>query len=160
MQPKAQTGGMHINPAGVAIIKSSEGVHLTAYNSAGQWLIGYGHAKGVKAGMTISAAQAEAYLKEDLAMCEDAVSDAVQAPITRNQFSAMVSLCYNIGTGGFKSSSLVKHLNAGEEQAAADAFLDWSKAKIKGQRTVLAHLLERRQKERALFLDGMGAPRA
>jgi len=109
--------------------------------------------------MTIDAVTAERYLGEDLAACEAAVNDAVKAPITDNQFGAMVSLCYNIGALNYTGSTLVKRLNAGATQAAADAFLDWSKATVNGQRVVLPRLLTRRQQERALFLEGLNPPR-
>ena len=46
----------------------------------------------------------------------------------QNQFDALVSLAYNIGTDAFKKSTLVKKLNANEFRGAADQFDVWVNA--------------------------------
>ena len=57
-----------IGQAGLALIKQFEGCRLAAYQcSAGVWTIGYGHTAGVHKGMKITQAQAEEYLKHDVA---------------------------------------------------------------------------------------------
>jgi lysozyme len=137
------------NETGLALIKASEGLRLKAYNNGGQWLIGYGHAAGVTEGMTITAAQADAFLRDDVQMCEHSVAGAVTVPVTRNEFSAMVSFCFNVGNGNLIKSSIVSRLNAGDRQGAADAFLLWVKA---GGKEVPI-LVDRRKAERALFLS-------
>jgi lysozyme len=137
------------NEAALQIIKKSEGLRLKAYNNGGQWLIGYGHSKGVTEGMTLTEAQADAFLREDARVCEASVARVVTVPVTRNEFSAMVSLCYNVGYGNFEKSSVVRLLNAGDRAGAAEAFLLWVKAG--GQ--VVPHLVDRRNAERALFLS-------
>ena len=142
-----------INEEGLAIIESAEGLRLTAYQLAGQWLIGYGHSRGVTPGMTITKAQAEQFLRQDVSLCEGSVASAITEPITQNEFSAMVSLCYNIGHQTFERSSVVTKLNAGDHAGAADAFLAWNKAKVNGVKTEVPNLTARRQKERALFLE-------
>ena len=68
-------------------------------------------------------------------------------PLTQNQFDALVSLTYNIGSGAFNNSTLLK-LNKGDYQGAADQFLVWNKADGK----VMKGLVRRREAERALFL--------
>ncbi|MEM9121783.1 MAG: lysozyme [Pseudomonadota bacterium] len=136
------------NEAAIAIITESEGLRLKAYQNGGQWLIGYGHAATAKPGMTITEAKAVELLKSDLEMCESAIESAVTVPMTENEFSAVVSLCYNIGTGNLRSSSVVKRLNEGDYAAAADAILLWNKAGGK----VNEHLASRREDERSLFL--------
>lgn len=136
------------NAAAIAIIKTSEGLRLEAYQLGGAWYIGYGHAKTAKPGMTITETEAEALLRQDLKVCEDASATAVTVPVTENEFSAMVSLCYNVGPRSFAGSSVVRKLNAGDRAGAADAFLLWNKA----GGVVIPHLVERREKERALFL--------
>lgn len=137
------------NDAGLQLIRESEGLRLTAYNNGGQWLIGYGHADGVTQGMTITKDEAEAYLRQDVRTCEHFVGQLVTVPVTQNEFSAMVSFCYNVGHGNFQKSSILSKLNAGDRQGAADAFLLWVKA---GGKEV-PHLVTRRQAERALFLS-------
>ena len=136
------------NEAGIALIKASEGLRLTAYSTGGKWLIGYGHTDGVREGMTITAAQADAFLREDMKLCESAVAGAVIVPVTQNEFSAMVSLCFNIGGQRFGKSSVVTRLNSGDRAGAADAFLNW----VKAGGNPAPHLVKRREAERALFL--------
>jgi lysozyme len=160
--PAVQGGGrvappfasLHTTDAVVQMIKDGEGLRLAAYKGAqGEWLIGYGHAgDDVSSGKKISAAQADALLRADLVKTEDAVKGVVKTPINADELSAMVDLAYNIGTGSFGSSSVVRQLNAGDRAAAADAFLLWDKATINGQRAVDPALHSRRERERAIFL--------
>lgn len=149
--PAASAAG-HINGAGLALIKASEGLELTPYNNGNGWYVGYGHAISGPGG-AISEAQAEQYLRSDLAVCEDKVAASVTAPMTANEFSAMVSLCYNLGWQNFAASSVVRNFNAGDKRGAADAFLLYTKATIDGVKQEVPHLRTRRDKERALFLQ-------
>ncbi len=142
------SAGLRINDAGLQIIKDSEGLRLEAYNLGGQWLIGYGHSRTARPGMKISQAQAEALLREDVKDAEDGVRAAVTVPVNVNQFSAMVSLAYNLGVGGFRKTTVLEQINRGDYAGAADAFLNHNKAGGK----VNEHLTHRREKERALFL--------
>lgn len=144
---------LRINAAGLQIIKESEGLRLEAYNLNGQWLIGYGHARTAQAGMTITEAQAEELLREDIASTESAVRWMVEVPVNANQFSALVSLAYNLGAGGFSKTSVLEKLNDGEYQNAAEAFLSHDRARINGELQSIPHLTERRQKEHDLFLQ-------
>lgn len=143
----AANANLRINDAGLAIIKESEGLRLEAYNLGGQWLIGYGHARTARAGMTITQVQAEQLLREDVRDAEDGVRARVLVPVNENQFSAMVSLAYNLGVGGFGRSTVLEALNAGDYDRAADNFLNHNRAGGK----VNAHLTHRREQERALF---------
>jgi len=143
-----------INDAGFALIQHFEGCRLQAYQDvAGIWTIGYGHTGGVTQGMTITQDQANRYLQSDLQSAENAVDAATsQASTTDNQFAAMVSLCYNIGAGAFKSSTVLRQHLAGNTAAAAQAFLLWDKATIDGKLEVVEGLLNRRQAESQLYL--------
>ena len=62
----------------------------------------------VKKGDACTAEQAKAYFKHDLAKFEKTVNESVTVPLTQNQFDALVSLTYNIGSGAFKNSTLLK----------------------------------------------------
>ncbi|MFM6454708.1 MAG: lysozyme [Planktothrix sp.] len=142
-------GGMTITSEGVKLIKSFEGMELEAYQDAVDvWTIGYGHTKTVEPGMAITEAKAEALLRQGLEEFEEAVTEAVQVSINPNQFSALVSFCFNLGAGSLFQSTLLKLLNQGDFQGAADQFPRWNKAG--GQ--VLEGLTRRRKAERALFL--------
>jgi lysozyme len=136
----------------IRIIKHFEGLALDAYQLAGQWLIGYGHAADVAPGATITRDRAEALLSSDLGQCEQTVADVVTVPVTRNEFSAMTSLCFNIGSERFAGSVVVQKLNDGDDQGAADAFLYWRKMLEGDQLRIVPYLAKRRATERALFL--------
>ena len=143
-----------INDAGLNLIKSFEGCRLAAYQDvAGIWTIGYGHIRGVREGMTITEQQATQYLQEDLADTEGAVDWMTSAaPTTNNQYAAMVSLCFNIGSGNFKTSSVLRFHLARDYASAADAFLLWDKSHVDGQLVEVQGLLNRRRAERDLYL--------
>jgi lysozyme len=144
-----------INAAGLALIKLFEGLRLDAYRDvAGIWTIGYGHIDGVAEGMTFTADQAEAALRADLVIAETAVDRAIAgAPTTDNQFAAMVSLCYNIGSGHFAACSVLRDHRAGLTQAAADAFLRWNKSTVDGVLKEVPGLTVRRKAELRLYLS-------
>ena len=84
-------------------------------------------------------------LKSDLKKYEKYVTDNVKIPLNENQFSALVSFCYNCGVGSLKK--LVKNRTA---EQIADAMILYNKSKGK----VLAGLVRRREAERKLFLSG------
>jgi lysozyme len=141
---------MIINSKGTAIIESFEGLRLHSYqDGGGVWTIGYGSTNGVKAGDSITASEASIRLQSDLKNAERSVSTLVLVPLNENEFSALVCLCFNIGSGSLHKSTLLKKLNAGDRAGAADEFLKWDR--IAG-----AHsdgLARRRASERALFLE-------
>lgn len=137
------------NEKGIRLIKTFEGLRLSAYrDSVGVWTIGYGTTTNVFPGMRITAAKAEELLRTDLTRFEAAVNQFVEVPLNSDQFSALVSIAYNIGENAFASSSLLKKLNHRDYDQAADEFLKWVYA---GGR-VLAGLVRRRNAERSLFL--------
>ena len=139
----------HINAAGLNLLKSFEGIELTAYlDPVGVWTIGYGTTSGVYQGMKITQSQAESLLQTDLHRFETAVTEGVTRSITDNQFSALVSFTYNVGAGAFASSTLLRLLNQGDIQGAANQFLVW----VYAGGTVLPGLARRRRAERLLFL--------
>jgi lysozyme len=141
-----------VNDATIALIKGDEGCRLRAYrDSVGVLTIGYGHTgPDVAEGLEITQERAEELLRADLALFEQGVDDAIdeQASTTDNQYGAMVSLAYNIGLGNFRKSTVVRDHNAGDNAAAANAFLMWDKA----GGLVLTGLVRRRHEERALYL--------
>lgn len=144
---------MHINAAGLELIKSFEELRLEAYQDIrGIWTIGWGHIRTAREGMVITEAEAEALLREDLAAAEEAVSRLVTVPITHNAFSALVSLTFNIGAGAFEGSTVLKRLNRRNYKGAANAFLMWNRATIGGRKIIVRGLVRRRGAERALML--------
>lgn len=149
-----------INAEGLEMIKRLEGLRLTAYKPipSDPWTIGYGHTSAagvpeVREGMKIAEAHAEEILLLDLSVFERAVEQAVTVPLTDNQFAALVSLCYNIGTKAFRGSTLLKKLNKGDYAGAQDQFRVWRKSGGK----VIQGLINRRAQEAALFGRGQFA---
>lgn len=138
---------MKINDAGLKLIEEFEGCRLTAYKPVAAekyWTIGYGHyGKDVYQGMVITKAQAENYLKQDVARFETAVN-GLNRDWTENQFSALVSFAYNCGEANLKT--LCKNRTASE---IATKILLYTKG---ADGKVLNGLVRRRKAERELFL--------
>lgn len=136
------------NQGCIDIIREFEGVRLAAYYGPGRnWLIGYGHKAGVVEGMTISQKEAERLLKADLLDFENNVNRLVTVKVNRNQFSALVCLAYNIGSGNFANSTLLRELNSGDFKEAAEQFDVWRM--VGGE--ISSHQVKRRAAERKIF---------
>jgi lysozyme len=107
-------------------------------------------------GRWITQAQADAFLWEDAAHTLTVLNALVAGVVTASyRFDAMTSLAYNIGSNGFRSSTVIRQHRAGNYPAAADAFLLWDKDHVDGQLVVSPGLLRRRQLERGFYLSGI-----
>ena len=142
-----------LSEKGMGLLEQFEGLRLEAYlDSAGIYTIGYGTIKypdgnKVKKGDKTTKAQAKGYKLHDLKEFETTVNTSVTVPLSQNQYDALVSLSYNIGSGAFKNSTLLKKLNSGDYKGAAEQFLVWINSggrKVKG-------LENRRKSEMKLF---------
>ena len=101
---------MKTSAIGRKLIKTFEGYRSEAYLCpAGRWTIGYGHTSGVEPGDTCTREEADEFLKEDLINAENAVN-AQNLDLSQTQFDALVSFVYNIGSGAFQDSTLLKLL--------------------------------------------------
>lgn len=148
----APRGSRRINDEGFKLLTTFEGCRLKSYDDGVRvWTIGYGHTQGIHPGMTITQAEAEQFLQADLESFESYVEDAVQVDVNEDQFAALVCLCFNIGPGsdGFGGSTLLRKLNAGDYQGAAEQFPRWNK----GGGEPLLGLTRRRLAEQALFFS-------
>lgn len=146
---------LRLDESVVAMIKRHHGLRTDAYQGvAGNWLIGYGRAKGARPGMSVSAAEADAFLREDLAVIGRQVRAALSRPVSANEFSAMVALAHSIGTGAFRQSAVRALFNRGDRQGAADAFLQWNTMLRDGRRVEDPKLTAQRMRERTHFLAG------
>lgn len=142
---------MKISEAGIKLICKWEEFRSYAYVCpAGLWTIGYGHTGGVKPTDKIDLAQGEAYLRQDLEIVERCLN-ALKLELNQNQYDALCSLIFNIGTGNFLRSTLLKHLRAKQYDKASAEFLKWRKANGK----VLKGLEARRKDEQELFNNGI-----
>ncbi|HEJ9137700.1 TPA: lysozyme [Serratia marcescens] len=146
---------MNISKGGIELIKRFEGLRLKAYqDSVGVWTIGYGwtqpvDGKKVGPGMRIDQATADRLLKCGVVQYEQGVNQLVKVHITQGQFDALVSFAYNLGLRSLSTSTILKKLNAGDQQGAADEFGKWVNAG--GKR--LDGLVARRAAEREMFLS-------
>lgn len=172
---------METNQLGIRVIKCFEGiedgdpntVNLDPYLCpAGVWTIGWGHAivhdrrfltnrnsagkeiayAKYPGGITMS--EANAFLIKDIRGFEVVVNKILDGvELTSNQFSAIISFTYNVGTRNFATSTLCKMLHQGNFKAAGDQFPRWVYATVQGKKVRLRGLIKRREAERLLFLS-------
>jgi GH24 family phage-related lysozyme (muramidase) len=111
---------MPFTPEGWTLLKTWEGCRLSTYpdpaSGGAPWTIGYGHTGAeVVPGLTISREQAEAWLKQDVAVAAGAVDRLLSGVgMTARQRDAVISFCFNVGVGALERSTLRKGLIAGE----------------------------------------------
>lgn len=142
---------MKTSQAGIDLIKRFEGCRLTAYRLTGEkyYTCGYGHSgPDVTAGMTITQAQADKWLRDDLAKFERYVEKYVTAfTLTEQMNAALVSYCYNRGPKGMKQ---LADASPTPEAMTKNIVVYWGSAtRYKDA------LLKRRYAEQELFLSGM-----
>ena len=150
---------MEINQSGIDLIVKYESFSAKPYlDPVGIPTIGYGstyYEDGTRVKMSdpsISKKRAEILFTYVLSETIINIKRYLKVKLTSNQFSAIVSLVYNIGIGNFSTSTLLRLLNKGNFSGAADQFLVWNKARVNGKLKVLNGLTRRRAEERALFL--------
>lgn len=132
---------------------------IAAYqDGGGVWTIGWGHTgPEVKQGMVITQGRADQLFEQDVASFVRDVNFLVKVPLTQNQFDALVSFSYNVGSDidadtkaeGLGDSTLLRKLNAGDYAGAAAEFPKWCNDNGK----VVAGLVRRRKAEAELFLS-------
>lgn len=81
-----------------------------------------------------------------LERADDIIKTLPNIPLTVNQLAALISLHHNIGPNYWNQSSVKRYLLEKRYTKAADAFLLWKRG------NTASDLLERRKKERTLFL--------
>lgn len=162
---------MEINEAGLNIIKEFEANPKTGtfYDKAyqdeeGVWTIGWGTIRWdmktpVQRGQTITAEEADHQLRVELIRIYDAINTAIKVPLNENEFSALCSMVYNIGTGWmlggvkngkrFGPASLVGYLNSGKKHLVVGNMLQFKRGAVTGKS--YNGLLRRRKMEAALF---------
>jgi lysozyme len=143
---------MKINKAGIALIKQFESLHdgdLTVIGlqpklcPANVWTVGWGHAivdpvtrqhvkgkenrrRALELFPALSEAEAELLLQRDLLAFSASVRGLVTKPLNENQFSALVSFCYNLGAGRLRQSTLLRKLNTNPgDPSIRTEFLKW-----------------------------------
>ena len=145
---------MKINKAGLNIIKHFEGWSDTPYlYPANRWTIAYGSTWDIRGNPVtadhprITEKQGEALLRKEVHHIENAIRRLIKVPLTENQFSALCSWGFNVGSGNVQNSTLRMKLNRNNVEGASDEFRKWRKAGGK----ILKGLVVRRQAEQQLF---------
>lgn len=153
-EPDPGQDALAVSEEGVALIKRFEGCRLFAYPDPGgggePWTIGWGTTRigglPVTSGMTITQAEADRLLRDDLERYAAEVSTALGgAPTSQAQFDALVSFHYN--TGAIGRATLTRRHRSGNHAGAAREFARWNRA---GGR-ILPGLVRRRAAEAALY---------
>lgn len=150
---------MKISQKGIDFIKSHEALRLKAYqDSKGVWTIGWGHTKGVKPGDVITREQAEQFIRDDFAWVErtlnaDLVTGRDKPLVTQNEFDALCSLVFNIGSQAYLDSTVRRKIKQGDKMAAARAFKMW----VYSEHKFIQGLANRRADEVRLFLQSGAA---
>lgn len=141
---------MNISDAGVEFIANHEGFRSSVYKDTGGLdTIGFGHlvTKCEHFYEPITLEEGLKLFKTDLERFVNCIRANVKVKLNQNQFDALVSLAYNIGTSAFIKSTVARLLNAGDYDGAAAHILDW-----KYDASHKPVLLSRREAERALFV--------
>lgn len=160
-----KSGIMTMSPNGIAMIAKFEKFVSAPYlDMVKVWTIGYGNTYYMN-GRKVKPTDKPLTLEEATKLKLDIINRDFAAKvnlilaneikknrISQNQFDALVSLAYNIGTNALQGSSVIRHIKANQMNAAADSFLLWNKGKVKGVRKVIKGLTNRREAERKLFL--------
>ena len=143
---------MKTSQKGIDLIKGFEGLVSKAYLCpAGVWTIGYGHTKAVKQGMVISELQADYFLKEDLTVFENYLNSiGLGTKLNQNQFDALISWTFNVGTTAVNNSTLLKLVCANpNNESIRNEFAKWVYSKGKK----LPGLVRRREAEANLYFE-------
>ena len=138
----------------IDLIKQFEGFRSESYqDTVGVWTIGYGttriNGQPVTAGMTITQQQALELVQQEVNKLTRQINIIVAVPINDNQLNALVDFAYNLGFNALKTSTLIRKLNAGDYNGAADQFDRWVYAGGK----ILPGLVRRREAEKQLFVS-------
>ncbi|AUV02244.1 lysozyme [Enterobacteriaceae bacterium ENNIH1] len=109
------------------LIPELEGVRYTPYRDVvGVLTVCYGHTgPDIRPGKKYSDAECRALLQKDLMPFAQSVDRAVKVPASEYQKAALIAFSYNVGVTAFERSALLRHLNAGEYQAACDGLRAW-----------------------------------
>lgn len=138
----------------IAVLKQLEGFSANAYVSGGQWSIGYGTAGSP--GQTITEAEADKALRDHLKAVEDKLNvfDAGwNLKLTQQQFDALASLSYNVGTGWMNTSGRLRDAITGK--ASEDKFLFGMSLWANNGTSPDPGLLQRRMAEADIYLNGV-----
>lgn len=136
---------MNTSDQGLQLICEREGKRNDAYlDTRGIVTIGVGHTgPEVQLGLTWTDEQVMSALGDDLKWAEAAINLGVHVPLEQYQFDALASFIFNVGQGAFQASTLLRLLNDGDHEGAAEQFDRWH---------IPAEITSRRNAEKAQFM--------
>lgn len=141
---------MRLSSTGLDLLKRRTGLTLDArQDGAGLWFIGYAHYGDVHEGMTITQDEAEAKLEHEIGRYETQLAGMLQVPVSQGQWDALLLLVFDYGLMRIRSSILIRLVNSGDVERAADEFLKW--IQIRGRPDM--QMARRRAVEREMFLQ-------
>lgn len=153
---------MRISSPGIRLVQRFEGLHdgdastailEPALDPVGIPTLGWGSIYGLDglrvtlATPAIAPAQATWLLRRDLRRAENAITRLIRVELAQEQFDALVSFTFNVGSGNLLASTLKRKLNRGDFEGASEEFPKWRKARG----VILPGLVRRRAAERALW---------
>ena len=117
---------MTYSEAGIELTKAFEGCELMPYqDGGGVWTVGFGSTHKVVPGVAITQDQADADLVRNVQSAVDCVNNCVTVDLTQGQFDSCVDFTFNLGSGSFRNSTLLKKLNAGDYDGACAELAKW-----------------------------------
>ena len=144
MIDRKSIAALSLSAAALVSIATWEGYVGQAYQDiVGVWTIGFGTTENVRQGQTLDPVKALQRKLEDMQKFEGAIKTCVKVPLHDHEYSAYISLAYNIGSNAFCNSTLVRKLNASDYAGACKEILRWNKAGGK----VVRGLTNRREAE-------------
>ncbi|EQB4330076.1 lysozyme [Providencia stuartii] len=134
----------------VAMVTNFEGYESKPYRDVvGVLTVCYGHTgSDIIPTKTYTKAECKALLEKDLAIVAKAVNPLIKVDIPDYTRAALYSFTYNVGTGAFSRSTLLKKLNAGDQAGACNELKRWIYAGGKPWKG----LISRREVEEAICL--------
>jgi lysozyme len=133
MSERKPPSELFLSQAGVDVLAEREGNELIAYlDSVGVWTIGIGHTSAagppqVHEGMMITNPQSHIIFRDDNKRFRKEALPLIKVPCHQHEWDALCSFLFNIGTTQFKSSTVLKRLNAGDYLGVPEAMLWWDK---------------------------------
>lgn len=150
-----------VYPKGIQLVKEFEGYRSRLYNDAvGYCTIGYGHLiKKSRCNGTeprefrpsITEQKGEELLLIDMRWAKYSVQKSIRASLTDGQYAALVDFVFNVGSGNFQKSSIVRYVNANQHHKVPNQLKRW----VKARKRILPGLVRRRGREIALYLEGI-----
>ncbi|MIG77302.1 lysozyme, partial [Salmonella enterica subsp. enterica] len=107
-----------------------EGVRYKPYRDVvGIWTVCYGHTgNDIMIGKTYTESQCKALLNKDLNTVARQINPYIKVPIPETTRGALYSFVYNVGTGNFRTSTLLRKINQGDIKGACDQLRRWTYA--------------------------------